>query len=322
MNKLYVVMYHYVRHLSKTRYPEIKGLDTDKFKQQLMFFKKNFDIVSMEDVLLAFDHKKRLPDSALLLTFDDGYIDHYSTVFPILDKYNVQGSFFIPGKTFVENKLLDVNKVHFILASVPIKELMKSTLSKLDYYRGKEYPILTNEKLIEDYYKGNRFDSAETVFVKRVLQMGIPEELRNIISSELFKEYVGIDEDLFARELYMDYEHILCMKKNGMHIGLHGYDHYWLGTIPEEAVDTDISKALDCMKEFIYTDAWTMNYPYGSYNQTVIDIIKSKGCKVAFSTKIDIFDIDAENANAQYTIPRLDTNDFPPVSESYLQYER
>ena len=33
MSKLYIVMYHYVRELQKSRYPEIKGLEYALFKQ-------------------------------------------------------------------------------------------------------------------------------------------------------------------------------------------------------------------------------------------------------------------------------------------------
>ena len=40
--RLYVVMYHYVRELKYSRYPEIKGLDYHLFKEQIRFLKKNF----------------------------------------------------------------------------------------------------------------------------------------------------------------------------------------------------------------------------------------------------------------------------------------
>lgn len=53
MGKLYIAMYHYVRDIKNSRYPKIKGLDVSLFKKQLEFFKSNFEIVTMEQVLLA-----------------------------------------------------------------------------------------------------------------------------------------------------------------------------------------------------------------------------------------------------------------------------
>ena len=37
-NSVSIVMYHYIRDLKNSRYPEIKGLDYDLFKEQIAFF--------------------------------------------------------------------------------------------------------------------------------------------------------------------------------------------------------------------------------------------------------------------------------------------
>lgn len=83
MSKLHIVMYHYVRELQVSRYPEIKGLEYSLFEQQLKFFKKNFHVVTMEQVIAYMEKKESLPERAVLLTFDDGYIDHFTYVFPM-----------------------------------------------------------------------------------------------------------------------------------------------------------------------------------------------------------------------------------------------
>ena len=236
MRQLKVVMYHYVRDLKNSRYPDIKGMDYEKFKRQIRYLRDRYNIVRMEDVLSACAGSA-LPDNAMLLTFDDSYMDHFTHVFPVLDAYGIQGSFFIPAKTFVEKKLLDVNKIHFILAAGDIKELLPHLFSRLDYYRGGEFDFPSNEELFEQYGTVNRFDSREVSFVKRILQNGLPERLRHMISSELFRWYVGIPEDVFAGELYMNHDQIGTLKRKGMFIGVHGYDHYWLGKLSREAME-------------------------------------------------------------------------------------
>lgn len=55
MAKLYIIMYHYVRDLKNSRYPNIKGLDYELFKQQIAFLKEHFTIVAMEDVIEAWN---------------------------------------------------------------------------------------------------------------------------------------------------------------------------------------------------------------------------------------------------------------------------
>lgn len=316
-NKLFISMYHYTRDLKHSRYPKIKGLDAPLFRMQMDFFKKNCNVVTMEQVIDAIKGKKGLPERAVLLTFDDGYIDNYTFAFPILEEFGFQGSFFIPGKTFTTHQLLDVNKIHYILASADIKKLVVDVKEKMDYYRGQEFDYPSTEELWNQYAVGNRFDSEDTVFVKRILQTALPDRLRNQIASDLFEKYVDVTEEQLAYELYMTPEQIHTLRKHGMFIGLHGYDHYWLGNLSIKQMCEDISKALETMEEFINPKEWVMNYPYGSYNDDVLSFIKKKGACVGLTTEVRVAEIGKDSA---LLLPRLDCNDFPPKSENYKRW--
>lgn len=316
MSRLYIVMYHYVRDLRYSRYPEIKGMDYQLFKEQIAFFEKNFTVVTMEQVIHAWDNQETLPENAMLLTFDDGYIDNYTYVFPILKEHHMQGSFFIPGRTVTENVLLDVNKIHFILASADIDLVLKDLLEQLDNYRREGAALPSNEELFAKHAIANRFDKKETVFVKRILQTEIEESLRHRITDYLFEKYVALPEEVFARELYMNRDQIKCMRNEGMFIGIHGYDHYRLATLPEEQMKADIDKALDVMDEFIDRSEWVFNYPYGSFNDKLIEYAAEKGCKLGMSTEVRTANPVKDD---RYRVPRLNCNDFPPKSNTYLE---
>lgn len=314
MSKLYISMYHYVRDFKHSRYPEIKGLDISLFRQQIEFMKEHFSIVTMEQVIDAVERKSALPENPLLLTFDDGYADNYMYAMPILEEFGVQGSFFIPGKTFTTHQLLDVNKVHYILASADISELVEDVRREMDFYRGREFDYAPTEELFARYAVANRFDRKETIFVKRMLQTVLPEKVRNIISSKLFEKYVGVSEEQLAYELYLTEDQIRTMKKHGMFIGVHGYDHYWLGQLPKEQMQRDISMGLEALDEFIDRKHWVMNYPYGSYNEEVLDYVKSQGACLGVTTDVRIAEIKQDSP---LELPRLDCNDFPPKSKNY-----
>ena len=319
MGKLYIAMYHYTRDLKHSRYPEIKGLDKELFKNQIEFMKNSFNVVTMEQVLenIQGEGMHGLPENALLLTFDDGYADNYTVAYPILEEYGLQGSFFIPGKTFATHQLLDVNKIHYILASADIYKLVDDLKKQMDYYRGSEYQYASTDELFHDYAVANRFDIKETIFVKRMLQTVLPEKLRNTISSNLFEKYVGVTEEQLAYELYMTEEQIRTIKRHGMFIGIHGYDHYWLGDLSEDKMKQDILMALDTLDEFIDRKQWVMNYPYGSYNQEVIRYIRQQGACIGLTTDVRVAELGKDSA---FELPRLDCNDFPPKSENYKTY--
>ena len=189
--------YHYVRELRNSRYPEIKGLDIDLFKEQIAYIKKHYNVISAYDLMDTVCSKSELPTKALLLTFDDAYIDHFTQVFPVLDRQKLPGLFFPPAKCILEQQVLDVNKIHFILASVSNKsELVDYIYRLLDENRS-SYELETNEYYCKSFVNQKRFDSAEVAFVKHMLQHELPESLRKIITNGLFRKYVTSDETAF-----------------------------------------------------------------------------------------------------------------------------
>lgn len=312
-------MYHYVRDLRNSRYPEIKGCDVRDFREQIGFIKKHYNPVSVEEVIEANESRRNLPEHAILLTFDDAYSDHFTYAFPILAHEKIQGVFFAPVKAVTEHTVLDVNKVHFILASTPAekKTYLLSELERLVNHYRKEYGLESFENYYERYAVANRFDSKEVIFVKRLLQVALPEELRKMITNELFEKSVGMDESMFSRELYMTLDQIKCMVGCGMHIGSHGYDHYWLNSLSIEKQQFEIEKSIYFIKS-VGGDInnWTIGYPYGVYNDDTITLLKRYGCKMGFTTSVGVADLKNEEKDALYKIPRLDVNDLPKQSNA------
>jgi peptidoglycan/xylan/chitin deacetylase (PgdA/CDA1 family) len=308
-SKVTIIMYHYVRDLKLSRYPEIKGLDIREFKGQLEYLKKHYYFITMEMLIDALENKTGLPPHSVLLTFDDGYIDHYQYVFPVLDELKIQGSFYPPAKAITEQEVLDVNKIHFILAAEPNKtKIIKEIYDNLDKYRD-DFNLKSNTWYFDKLAKPNRFDTPEVIFIKRLLQTELNETLRKTITNRLFERFVGMDEQSFSSELYMNIEQLRCMRRNGMHIGSHGFDHYWLGTLSKEKQDDEILQSLKFLKQLrCNINKWTMCYPYGNYNESTIELLSKYNCKLAMTTKVAIADLEEHN---KFELPRLDTNDIP-----------
>lgn len=311
---MYVIMYHYIRKIRGSRYTHIKGLELEDFKRQIRFLQENrFEFVSLEDVITG----NRITDKSVLLTFDDGYIDHYLNAFPILEQNNIKGVFSMPAKILRERKALDVNKIHYILACTEIIKLREKLFKQLDYYRGIEFEYPSNQELYSELAIADRFDNKDTIFVKRLLQHGLPEKLRMIITKELFEEFVTDREAAFVEELYMNFDQIKMMKRHGMEFAIHGYDHYWMDYLNEIDLIEDITKALDVFDGIIDSHDWCCCYPYGGYNDEVIQKAKSLGAASGLTIDVSVYHPDQDDL---YKIPRLDTNDFPPKSENYLQF--
>jgi peptidoglycan/xylan/chitin deacetylase (PgdA/CDA1 family) len=308
-SKVTIVMYHYVRDLSSSRYPNIKGLDTKKFKNQIQFLINNYSIIKMEDLLDSLKYNTKLPKNAALLTFDDGYIDHYTQVLPILLENHIQGSFFIPSRLIKESVLLDVNKIHFILeVCKDTTKLVSYIFSRLDHYRV-DYKLESNEYYYNKLAVNNRYDDKDIIFVKRILQNELSLNLRKIILDEIFIVFLDVSENILSSELYLTFDQIKMMKNCGMFIGAHGHNHYWFESLSEFEQIEEIEGSISFLDEIgVNKEHRTMCYPYGSYNNTTVRLLKEYGFQCAVTTIPEIADIIKNNC---FILPRLDTNDFP-----------
>ena len=309
MNNLTIIMYHYVRDLKNSRFPGIKGLDLDLFREQIQYLRKHYHIITMEEVIHSIDNQAKIPKKSVLLTFDDAYSDHYMNVFPVLDKYQLQGSFYTPSKAVSEHTVLDVNKIHFILASVQNKSDIVSDLKNLLKVYKKEYHLQDFDYYYEKLARANNYDTEEVIFIKRLLQVELREELRIKITDTLFERYVGMSEPSFSRELYMNEEQLKHMLRSGQHIGNHGYNHYWWNSLTKEEMRDELDLSIAFLNKIgVDMNNWTACYPYGSYDDQSIEMLQERGCKLAVTTEVDIA---TTNKSTRFVMPRLDTNDIP-----------
>jgi len=304
-----IITYHFVRDLGHSRYPEIKGLTVEQFKEQIAYIKKHYSVINVAALSAAAAGDADLPPRPLLLTFDDGYLDHFTNVFPILKLNGLPGCFFPPAGAITEYRVLDVNKIHFVLASVRNKsKIIQIIFALLDEFR-ERYGLMENRSYYEKLAVPNRFDTAEVIFIKRLLQRELPEDLRRIIVDRLFHHFVVTDEASFSRELYMTMDQLSCMRECGMDIGSHGYEHLWLDTLGQDGQVREIDLSLSFLERLGCTrDAWVMSYPYGAYNDGLLSLLREKGCILGFTTRVGLADLTAEDPLA---LSRLDANDLP-----------
>lgn len=304
-----VVTYHYVRPLEKTRYPDINALGKEEFEYQINHIENEYNVVSLEDIRKAIYENQELPSDPALLTFDDGFLDHFTTVFPILYERDISGVFFPPAEPILNDTVLNVHKIHHILAnSTDVDELLQSVFNYLDEYREK-FDLKSNDAYYQQLAEPGRWDPEEVIFIKRLLQRGLTLEARSTIIDNLFVDHMDTDEKTLSQELYMGPNQLKTMIKAGMDVGSHTFSHRWLETLSDEEQEHEIKKSIDFLNTLgVSTDQWAMCYPYGSYNESTLNILKKHSCDIGITTEMGEAVLNSKNA---LTLERLDTNDLP-----------
>lgn len=307
MNDLTIVMYHYVRHIKNSQYQNIKGLETDGFRRQLDYLSINFNIITVELLINSIKNDIQLPKNSCLLTFDDGYKDHYNFVLPELLKRKLQGSFFPPVKPVLERELLGFNRIHFILACTNDFSKLVYAVDNLCIDHGITPMELLSFK--SKYASPSRFDAADVMYVKSLLQHVLSEDIRNSISSKLFQKYVNRTEIEFADELYLSVDETKKLIESDMYVGSHGYRHLWLDQETYESQSLEISSSLKFLKDVgASTNNWIMCYPYGAYNADTLNILKERNCAIGLTNKVGLAKVSQDFS---LELARFDTSEFP-----------
>lgn len=93
-----ILMYHYISTPPNAQDQLRVNLSVppDQFESQLKYLKDNgyqaLNLYALHDHLV---NNTPLPSKPIILTFDDGYRDHYENAYPLLKKYGMVGTFFV-----------------------------------------------------------------------------------------------------------------------------------------------------------------------------------------------------------------------------------
>lgn len=96
--RLPILMYHYVSQLPPDADAVRTGLTLSPalFQQHIEYLANaSYNTVSLYEMDAALMWGTELPENPVVLTFDDGYAEHYNFVFPVLREFEMTGTFFI-----------------------------------------------------------------------------------------------------------------------------------------------------------------------------------------------------------------------------------
>ena len=109
LRRIYVpiLMYHYVSPLPENADDTRTNLTLDPtiFRQHIQYLdSEGYSSISLYEMNNALERGVELPSKPIILTFDDGYIDHYTYVYPVLREFGFTGTFFIATAFIDENR--------------------------------------------------------------------------------------------------------------------------------------------------------------------------------------------------------------------------
>lgn len=118
--KIPVIMYHYVENIKDKRDSTRVRLNTTPydFEQQLKELKESgYDSYFAKDIPALLSSGMYYSPHSVILTFDDGYEDFYTTVFPLLKKYHMRATAYIIYDFIGRNGFMNKEQISELLKS-------------------------------------------------------------------------------------------------------------------------------------------------------------------------------------------------------------
>ena len=213
------------------------------FEEHIKYIKNNYWIARFED------DWTNINEPFVVVTFDDGYIDNYDIVLPILEKYNV------PATIFVSSGYVDTKRLFWWDDLV---QLIMNSKSYTDFLEAENADLGRYGKSTEDKIK---------------ILNATRDKLKNLLPSqreEIFKKWkenlVDATEDFYHKtDGAMTSEELRKLAKSPLvTIGAHTVTHSMLSVEPQEMQQWEFAESKHRIEEIIHRPVTVMSYPFGS----------------------------------------------------------
>jgi peptidoglycan/xylan/chitin deacetylase (PgdA/CDA1 family) len=223
------------------------SLSSEQFEYDMNFLNSKYNFVSYNQINDGFEGKKSLPKNAIHLSFDDGFIECYTVVLPILEKLNIPCTFFITTDWIDNTKMFYRNKI--------------SILWIMFLSRNEDDKRIIIQKL-ENFQK-QKFATEQSL---RNLFFSLKENQTNEI--EEIAKIIGFDESKYLEEkpLYLSTSQLKDMIARGFTIGAHTLSHPKLKNVDVSRMRKEISQSCTIIQEITGDDSVPFAFPNSATN--------------------------------------------------------
>lgn len=299
-----VVMYHYVRPESAGLPPyDYYHLSLDDFRRQLDHFESEYRFTTGERFRRICRGEATPCENEVVLTFDDGLIDHREWVLPELERRGLWGLFFVNTGPIMRGEALVVHRVHSLLGRVPVASAANALTNALTDVDHPDVPPEVGRELRERSDRQSQISAVKTV-LNSVLDLETATDVLDRVESAVDVDPPAVDE------LYLGEMGIERLDEAGMIVGAHTVTHPYLSRVSGQRQRREIERSFEWLDSICDPPVRAFAYPFGDHSRATIDALREVDCRIAFTTKfrnLTVSDIRADPLE----LPRRDCNEFP-----------
>lgn len=263
---LRVLTYHRIDEPARRPWldPGLISATPEDFEEQMAYLSKHYEVISVRNALTAIksQNHKYMPPRAVLVTFDDGYEDFEERAWPIIKRYKIPTTLFIPTAY--------PDHPEYIFWWDDLYHALHST----DEQDSLDTPI--GKFILTDRISRNRAYQRLKNYLKTLEHEQTIQAVRELCDE------LGVQP---AANCVLRWNSLRRLNREGLSIGAHTQTHPLLNRISPEEAREEIRGSFDDLRREIGSVLPIFAYPGGGVSQDVADLLKSEGVVLAFTTE-------------------------------------
>ena len=262
-NVCIVLMYHrVVEQLPEEPYDRDLCVTGDTFDMHIDLLSRLFTVVPIEQIAHS------LPGGRVCaITFDDGWLDNYQVAYPILKKYQVPATIFLPAAMIGTEQWFWFEAIW----DLACKSIIAQRQDKLVSYFQDHAPSWKEESLTSS----------------SVLQLIDCLKLKNATELEQLTQdaYKVLDITPPKNRILINWQEAEEMGQNGITFGSHGLHHRILPTLNYQEKEEEINRSFNVLQEHYIPIARVFCYPNGDWDHDCLKILSDSDYLGAVTTQ-------------------------------------
>jgi peptidoglycan/xylan/chitin deacetylase (PgdA/CDA1 family) len=243
-----------------------KHISAARFRAQMQWLAQNRPVVSMETIAEAYRKNQDLPDGAVVLTLDDGFLNNYTEVWPVLEEYGLPATFYLATGFIGTGRMVwsDILEANVLGANVA-----RITLNFPDGPLG--WPLDSIDDKVAAFLK-----------IKEICKR-LPNDAKDEVMAQVTtacRATVATDHPLYA---FMSWDDVRRMNASPLvEFGAHTVDHVSLAKVSHEVMACQIDDSIAALEHNLGQTCRFFSYPEGQeddYSDSVIDYLKYRNLR-------------------------------------------
>lgn len=262
------------------------------FEAQVRWLRSRFNILPVAQCMRTLEHGEALPERALSITFDDGYLDNLLHALPTLMRHGVPFTVFAPSGGIDSGEAFWWDRV--------ICAVARTRVRTLDL---REFSLPLGVRLSLD--GAARAQAAELLLSQL---WDLPNNLRpgTVRAIEAALKPSGLQS---LRPQRLTPAHLRDMHAQGVEIGAHSVSHCNLRTASRHEVVCEMRESRAYLEQLLQAPVEGFAYPGGFISTETIDLARDLGFKYAMATTVGANGPPYE----RFALRRIGMPDAPPA---------